>query len=60
MGAFNDEMRRLYGRESVFVMPRFATRVYFDVSLPSEAEAGMYGIIWGLRYRKLGWELGRA
>jgi hypothetical protein len=40
VAAFNAEMRRLYGRESVFVMPRFATRVYFDVSLPQEAEAG--------------------
>eukprot|EP01134_Creolimax_fragrantissima_P006683 CFRG6683T1 len=33
---FEDEMLAAFGAKSVDVIPRFATRVYFDVSLPEE------------------------
>lgn len=36
--AFDQDMLRRFGRASVFVIPRFATRVYFDVSLPAQLE----------------------
>ncbi|KNC87247.1 hypothetical protein SARC_00633 [Sphaeroforma arctica JP610] len=35
---FEEEMLELYGARSVTIIPRFATRVYFDVSLPVEFE----------------------
>ena len=38
-------MQKLYGQPSILVIPRFATRVYFDVSTPlqNEMEHNRYG-----------------
>ena len=35
---FNSNMTQLYGQPSILVIPRFPTRVYFDVSTPLQNE----------------------
>lgn len=35
---FSQQMTSKYGQESILVIPRWATRIYFDVSLPAEAQ----------------------
>eukprot|EP01134_Creolimax_fragrantissima_P004568 CFRG4568T1 len=35
---FETEMQNLYGVNSIMVIPRYATRIYFDTSLPEELE----------------------
>jgi hypothetical protein len=35
---FNSDMLAKYGQSSIMVIPRWATRIYFDVSTPRESQ----------------------